>query len=1684
MSLRSNTLFAVLLAVVMPVLAQQPISVGKGSYASFAPLNKSTTSTENRSCIAYQMEHRQLYITDAMAGKPIPSNDWWTRMLVEPYSGEMWAYPQMVKAVNTGVIVAYPTFWEATGHEMKTSSELQITANRFDPSDASANGWHDWGLDFVMADASNRNKQMRVTIAHGVPFTWVECSQLSPIITPVNTLSGGNSFAILTADNQSLSASFVSSAFALRVGNDLYGIYAPEGTQWNINDGTLQASFAGDATYLSIAVLTQLSDLTVYQPYAHSIIRDTRVDWQYDAIAGKVRTTWSATVENMDGGSNTNILQGFIPHHYKNNTYSMTFMSQEYATPRGRMRMAAGNHFTITYDYHGFTPYYALPTDSIGAHAYDKNRMRMMVAEYAAKGGFGTDTYWGGKGLTQMALYMTMAYEMGEMALFEQCKSRLKNALVNWYTYTPGENDMYFARYNRWGAMIGFNTSYDSDTFNDHHFHYGYFVYASALLALFDDDFRENYGQMARMVARDYANWQHDADDFPLFRTLDPWAGHSYAGGLGDGGGNGQESTSEAMQGWGGVLLLGVALGDDEMRDAGIFGYTLEARGTAEYWFDRDRENIDYTKYTSPWSSNLTSKGVGWWTWFSGDPVWMHGIQWMPISPILDYLSEDLDYARWDYTQMWQTKQMGDWFANAGLGHESGIGNVVLSYLQRFDADSAASVFDQLWDGNYQLAKNPDTGGISYFATHSHRSYGDRQFDIHASLPMASAYRKGEDYTYTVYNPTDSEQSVTFYRGNNQLVTFRAPAHRFTVYQDAPVASEIVLTTPARTVTPGSSLQLSATVLDQYGATVSTPVTWHTTAGSISATGLYSAPQTATTALITVQSGMLSSQCSLRVDASPVLTRVEWSPDYHHFVVGTDVDFSVKAYDQYDDLMDVPVSWQMTCNGVTVNNTPTLSNAAIGQYVLTAQIEGAAAQTNTFYVLPQFQNIALGCPATESSHENAGSLAQYATDGNLSTRWGSQHRDNEWIVVNLQTRSYIDHISIRWEAAYAAHYTFELSDDGIHFTPCADVFCSGGYVTTPIHRDGQYIRLKGIERGSVYGISLYEFEVYGLHNNVNPSALLGLDITPKTEAVNVGEPLQLYAVGYNAMAQPQVVQPVWTIVSGAENATINSAGLLTTTHYGGVTVQASVNGLSAQHTIYVNDIERLAQVAISPKQITTFVGATHDFTTSTMSQFSMPLTDIACTVMAQGSGVQVVDNKIHALMTGNYFVIAKASNSLTTISDTMLVRVVALSEVNLASHKPVTASSYENESTLPTYINDDDATTRWGSSFHDGEWIKIDLQDAFVLSSSRLIWESAYASAYHIDASVDNENWTTIYSTTNSTGHTQDITLPMIAARYVRLTCDRRATGYGASLYEWELYGTAIYGGEQEIRFSISTDGDRSVYGPDEPIQIVASPVTNQFGQVLVPNPQVIFTPRLSEGNIFEAVHSGFYTVRGETYYDNQQLIDSVSFFVAGDDDENIALYKTIILSPNANENDNAKLLNGNESINEEWSSPSIQNQEFDLVVDLHNKYDILYVALVFDRACSKRYTLYFSEDNLHWTDPLCEHTYHNFDNSEHLPHTDYYLDNYVHSGVRYIKMHSYEGNSGYGVKMREIKAYGRLTHSSDSVNTSLEKVETTPLDSNTKQGIYTITGQQIDRIMHPGLYIVNGQKVIVQPRQ
>jgi hypothetical protein len=128
--------------------------------------------------------------------------------------------------------------------------------------------------------------------------------------------------------------------------------------------------------------------------------------------------------------------------------------------------------------------------------------------------------------------------------------------------------------------------------------------------------------------------------------------------------------------------------------------------------------------------------------------------------------------------------------------------------------------------------------------------------------------------------------------------------------------------------------------------------------------------------------------------------------------------------------------------------------------------------------------------------------------------------------------------------------------------------------------------------------------------------------------------------------------------------------------------------------------------------------------------------------------------------------------------------------VPISQGKTVTASSSENAGAFPASAAVDGNTgTRWSSAFSDPQWLQVDLGATATITSVTLNWEAAYAKAFQIQTSADGTNWTNIYSTTSGTGGVQNLTVSG-SGRYVRFYGTTRATPYGYSLWEFQVFGT------------------------------------------------------------------------------------------------------------------------------------------------------------------------------------------------------------------------------------------------------------------------------------------------------
>ena len=121
-----------------------------------------------------------------------------------------------------------------------------------------------------------------------------------------------------------------------------------------------------------------------------------------------------------------------------------------------------------------------------------------------------------------------------------------------------------------------------------------------------------------------------------------------------------------------------------------------------------------------------------------------------------------------------------------------------------------------------------------------------------------------------------------------------------------------------------------------------------------------------------------------------------------------------------------------------------------------------------------------GQPTTASSTENASFPASAATDGNTGTRWSSAFSDPQWLQVDLGSTATISQVVLQWETAYATAFQIQVSPDASNWTTIYSTTTgTGGTQTLNVTGTGRYVRMYGTARGTPYGYSLWEFQVYG-----------------------------------------------------------------------------------------------------------------------------------------------------------------------------------------------------------------------------------------------------------------------------------------------------------------------------------------------------------------------------------------------------------------------------------------------------------------------------------------------------------------------------------------------------------------------------------------------------------------------------
>jgi endoglucanase Acf2 len=197
------------------------------------------------------------------------------------------------------------------------------------------------------------------------------------------------------------------------------------------------------------------------------------------------------------------------------------------------------------------------------------------------------------------------------------------------------------------GTVLGYPEEYFCvEQLNDHHFQYGYWIRAAAEVTLRDPAWaaKDRWGGMVDLLVKDIESTQRGDSAFPFLRVFDPYEGHSWASGIGLGEwGNKQESSSEAINAWVGLILWGEIHGDTALRDLGIWICTTEIEAIRHHWFDI-HGLVFPPEYPHVETSMLFGGKYVHHTWWTDEPRKIKGINLRPVTTASAYLGRHLAY--------------------------------------------------------------------------------------------------------------------------------------------------------------------------------------------------------------------------------------------------------------------------------------------------------------------------------------------------------------------------------------------------------------------------------------------------------------------------------------------------------------------------------------------------------------------------------------------------------------------------------------------------------------------------------------------------------------------------------------------------------------------------------------------------------------------------------------------------------------------------------------------------------------------------------------------------------------------------------------------------------------------------------------------------------------------------------
>ncbi|TAQ89602.1 hypothetical protein B7494_g2092 [Chlorociboria aeruginascens] len=373
------------------------------------------------------------------------------------------------------------------------------------------------------------------------------------------------------------------------------------------------------------------------------------------ALSGSVNgATGSYTLSFSKGGNQSSRLLMFaLPHHVQSfdpTTASAVMNVQLDTTTKGTATAVFADSWTLIESLPttmGFAPwspsYGAQKTLSVGAVSAIQVIAASEVSQDMEAQSDLNSMYYSGKALAKFAgIVYTLNDLLGNEALAQAGLEKLKTAFGRFANNTQ---QYPLVHETAWGGVVSsasYTTGNSGDDFgntyyNDHHFHYGYFIYAASVIGYLDPSWlsaNDNKAYINTLV-RDIANPSSLDPYFPIYRNFDWYNGHSWAHGLYESyDGKDEESSSEDSMSAYALKMWGRTIGDSNLEARSNLQLAITARSLQNYFLYTDSNIIEPSNFIgNKVSGILFENKIDHTTYFGANIEYIQGIHMLPLLP-------------------------------------------------------------------------------------------------------------------------------------------------------------------------------------------------------------------------------------------------------------------------------------------------------------------------------------------------------------------------------------------------------------------------------------------------------------------------------------------------------------------------------------------------------------------------------------------------------------------------------------------------------------------------------------------------------------------------------------------------------------------------------------------------------------------------------------------------------------------------------------------------------------------------------------------------------------------------------------------------------------------------------------------------------------------------------------------